>query len=171
MLVDHQLAAFCEREHPRLVGSLALYLGDRHVAEELAQDALVRLCQHWPRVRDMASPEAWLRRVAFNLARSMLRRRSAERRAMARHGGDVLEQWRDDATVIALREAVGELPARMREAVIRRYVLGESVRSVAESMRCAEGTVKALTHKGIQRLRTHHLDDQPSISTLSEVAP
>lgn len=171
MPVDQQLAAFCEREHPGLVGSLTLYLGDRHVAEELAQDALVRLCQHWPRVRDMASPEAWLRRVAFNLARSMLRRRSAERRAMARHGGDTVEQSRDDATVIALRQAVGQLPPRMREAVIRRYVLGEPVRSVAESMHCADGTVKALTHKGIQRLRALDLRDQTSIPTLSEVTP
>ena len=37
------LAAMCEREHPRLVGMLGLYCGDRDAAEDLAQDALVRL--------------------------------------------------------------------------------------------------------------------------------
>ena len=38
-------------EHPRLVGALALYVGDVGVAGELAHEALIRLCDRWPAVR------------------------------------------------------------------------------------------------------------------------
>ena len=62
---------------------LALYVGDRGLAEELAQEALIRLCQHWPRVRRMERPGGWLTRVAMNLARSSWRRRAAEHQRRA----------------------------------------------------------------------------------------
>jgi len=77
---------FCRRLHPRLVGALRLYLGEREIARELAQDALVRVIERWSEVSIMEHPEAWTYRVAFNLARSGLRRRSAERRAHGRRG-------------------------------------------------------------------------------------
>ncbi|MEX1165253.1 MAG: hypothetical protein WEB03_16900 [Nitriliruptor sp.] len=50
--VDEQLA-FCEAENPQLTGLLTLLTGDRHIAEELAQEALERACANWPRVRTM----------------------------------------------------------------------------------------------------------------------
>ena len=68
--VEPELTELCRHEHARLVGLLALYVGDRAIAEELAQEALVRLHQHWPRVRSLASPHAWVSTVALNLARS-----------------------------------------------------------------------------------------------------
>jgi hypothetical protein len=54
--IDPAFAELCRREHVRLVGLLALYTGDRAVAEDLAQEVLLRLHQHWPRVRLMGSP-------------------------------------------------------------------------------------------------------------------
>jgi RNA polymerase sigma factor (sigma-70 family) len=157
--VDDELAAFCEREHPRLVGLLALYVGDVQVAEELAQDTLVRVCQHWPRVRRMADPTAWSTRVGLNLARSMFRRHAAGRRALARHGAADEAPTADTSAVIAVRTAVSELPPRMREAVIHRYFLGRSVAETAGAMGCAEGTVKALVHKAVRALRAAGLAD------------
>lgn len=59
MEVPTELVAFCRREYPRILGSLRLYTGDPHLAEELAQDAFVRVCRDWERVRAMASPGAW----------------------------------------------------------------------------------------------------------------
>jgi hypothetical protein len=79
-------AELCRQEHVRLVGLLALYTGDRAVAEDLAQEVLLRLHQHWPRVRLMGSPHAWLSSVGMNLARSWWRRRYAEQRAYRRLG-------------------------------------------------------------------------------------
>lgn len=99
----------CKRQHPRLVGLLALRVGDQHVAEELAQEALVRLCQRWPAID---RPEAWLTRVAFNMGNSWLRRRFAERRAYHRHGLSPEDEMAPAAAdVVAIREAVAKLPA------------------------------------------------------------
>lgn len=159
MDIDQDLAAFCEQHRPRLVGLMALYVGDRHVAEELTQDALIRVCQHWPRVRRMSDPTAWLHRVAFNLAKSMFRRRGAGARALARHGAVDDRVEPDDATTVAVRDAVAALPPRMREVVIRRHFLGQSVRQAAAAMDCAEGTVKSLTSKALTSLRTGPFDD------------
>ncbi len=83
---DEAFRAFVDREYRPLVRGLALYCGDAAVAEELAQDAFARAFQRWSSVSGMARPDAWLRTVAFNLARSRFRRRAAERRAYTRHG-------------------------------------------------------------------------------------
>ena len=167
---DEDLVAFCDREHARLVAALALYTGDHNAAEELAQDALVRLCQHWPRVSRMSHPEGWLYRVAFNLARSMFRRRAAGRRAMARHGPDVDHHDAETATTLAVRQAVAALPPRMREVVIRRHLLECTVQETADAMGCAEGTVKSLTHKALAQLRDSGLDDARH-ATPQEICP
>src|SRR5918999_5063001 len=77
------LFGMCKQKHPRLVGMLGLYCGDGDVAEDLAQEALIRLCRDWRRVRQLHAPERWLHRVAINLAHSHYRRRAIERRAFS----------------------------------------------------------------------------------------
>lgn len=151
-------AAFCDRVGGRLVGSLTLYCGDRHLAEELAQEALARAWERWPSVSRMASPEAWAFRTAMNLASSRFRRRRVERRALARMAGrDDVE--RDDATVLAVRAAVRALPPRQRAVVVARWYLGYGVAETAELLGCAPGTVKSTTHQALARLREAGLAD------------
>lgn len=161
--VDEELTAFCAAEHRDLVGLLALLTGDRWLAEELAQDALTRLCEHWPSVRRMTNPRAWLRRVATNLATSRFRRRAAERRATRRHGvpDDAVDV--DTAEAMAVRRAVSLLPRRQRETVVLRWYLGLSVAETAAEMGCADGTVKSLTSKAITNLRTRLHDPEEAL--------
>jgi RNA polymerase sigma factor (sigma-70 family) len=148
------IAAFCRAEYPRLVGSLTLHCGSRAIAEELAQEALIRACQHWRRVRRLDNPGAWVNRVALNLASSHLRRTVAEARARAR-----LASLREDDDSASddlhthVREAVTELPLRHRTALILRFYVGLSVAEAAHEMGCPEGTVKRLTHEAIKKLR------------------
>jgi len=141
----------CRRLHPRLVRSLSLYCGNTWVAEELAQETLVRVWTNWRSVSGTRSPEPWAYRVAFNLANSWVRRRAAERRAERRlalvratpvdgvTGGD-------EAGVLA---AVAGLAPRQRAVVILRFYEDRSVAETAEILGCAPGTVKALTSQGI----------------------
>ncbi len=96
-----------------LVGSLALVVGDRAVAEELAKDALVKAAIRWPTISAYDRPEAWVYRVAFNQARSWFRRRTAERRALQRVAAErpVPEAGLDEvAFAMVMREAVAGLP-------------------------------------------------------------
>ncbi len=144
------LDTLCRSQFPRLVGLLALRVGDQRVAEELAQDALVRLCQRWP---DIDRPEAWLTRVALNVGNSWLRRQFAERRAYRRHGATPSDESPPaTAETLTIRAAVSALPPRQRTAVILRYYEQLSVAETAEVMACPQGTVKALTHRALARL-------------------
>lgn len=152
-------AEFCEGIRVRLVGSLTMYCGEWGVAEELAQDALVRVWERWDEVSAMTSPEAWTYRTAFNLASSWARRRSAERRAHRRAADDRPSSQPDTATNEAVRGAVAALAPRQRAVVACRYFLGLNVAETAEVLGIATGTVKATTHQALAALRASGLAD------------
>jgi len=154
------LVAFCQAQHPRLVGALGYYTGDRDIAEELAQDALLRAVRDWDRVSTFDSPQAWVHRVAINLANSSFRRAAAKRRA-DRRLGPTHTRHDDPYTPIAVsvRSAVSSLPDKMRVVIVLRYFADMSVRETASTLGVPEGTVKTLTHRGLERLRQAGLHD------------
>lgn len=143
--------AFCRGIQPRLLGALTLQCGDAAVAEELTQETLAVVWDKWARVRRMDSPEAWALRVGYNLSKSWIRRRIAERRALHRAltpPADVHLPERVD-----VRDGITRLPARQRAAIVLRFYSDLSIAQTAGVMGCAPGTVKALTHQGIEALR------------------
>ncbi|HEX2235368.1 MAG TPA: sigma-70 family RNA polymerase sigma factor [Actinomycetota bacterium] len=149
-----ELTAFCTDEHPRLVGMLGLYLGDRALAEELAQEALLRACRDWRRLQEVDDRAAWLRRVAFNLANSYFRRRLAERRARERLERRPRMSWDPDpVAAVAVRRAVAALPRRQRTAIILRFYLDMTLADVALAMDVPVSTAKSLCSRGLARLR------------------
>lgn len=159
---DGELAAVCEREFDRLVGLVALRVGDQRVAEELAQDALLALCRKWP---DVNRPEAWLTRVALNRSHSHVRRLLAQRRAYARnHEPERAAEPVPSADVLTVRDAVSRLPRRQQAAVILRFYEQMTVAEAADVMGCPQGTVRSLTSRALQRLR-----EEPGL-TIEEAA-
>jgi len=140
---------------------LAFYTGDRDLAEELAQEALIRVVRRWAAVCEVESPSAWAQRVGFNLAKSSFRRRRAARRASSRQG--IVEALEPDlASDLAVREAVAALPKAQREALVLRYFADLSVREVAEIVGCPENTVKTNTRRALAALREAGLVDSPA---------
>lgn len=149
---------FCQGLRPRLLGALTLQYG-YHVAEEITQETLTRVYEHWETVRELDSSRAWAYRVAFNLARSVLRRRLAERRALTRLGpprADV-PTGLDHADVLALRAAVARLPRQQRTALLLRYYADLSVAETSAVMRCTPATVKSYTRDALAGLRAGEL--------------
>lgn len=147
--------SFFTQEYPRLVALLTAMTGHRTVAEDLAQEAMVRAHQRWDRVSRYDIPAAWVRRVAINLAGNNRARRRSERRALVRLAGErpaweVLlgrDDGRDDFWAV-----VRKLPARQSAAVILHYLEDRPVADVAAILGCAEGTAKAHLHKGRSNL-------------------
>jgi RNA polymerase sigma-70 factor (ECF subfamily) len=152
---DRSIASFCEAEYPRLVKVLGLLVGDVHLAEDLAQEALIRAWRRWDDVRGLDSPGGWVNRVAINLGLSALRSRRTRRRLDAVIEARPIEVSSDAGTAnaLAMRQAVAALPLREREAIVLRYFADYSVAETAGALRCPEGTVKTLTSRGIERLR------------------
>lgn len=149
------LEAFCESNNERLVGLLTLHCGDRPTAEELAQETLVRVCMRWRSVGRMGNPEAWMFRVAINLANSYYRRKAAERKAKSRLGVETYHRDPDVANAVAIREALAELPKRQRAVLILRFYADLSTRDVADALGMPEGTVKTLSHRAMKTLRAN----------------
>jgi RNA polymerase sigma-70 factor (ECF subfamily) len=142
---------FCTEVRAPLVGALVLLVGDRGVAEELAQEALARAYQRWS---TLESPRPWVYATAFNLARSRWRRVLVERRARDRLAALAAAPVEPDtASAVAVRQAVAALPVRQRQVVACRFYAQLSVAESAVVMSCAEGTVKALTSQAITSLR------------------
>ncbi len=149
---DLDLAAFVEANYRRLVGLLILRTGDRDIAEDLAHESALKLVQHWERVSQMENPWAWLVTVAMNQSRSRWRRLQVVAR-LDREAElpEETAQGSEDLAVLML--VVARLPKRQRTALILRHYARFSVAETAEAMKCAPGTVKALTFQAIQQLR------------------
>jgi RNA polymerase sigma factor (sigma-70 family) len=164
--VPEDVELFCAREHPRLVGALALHTGDYGLAEELAQEALARACRDWPRVRGMEAPGAWVHRVAMNLAASAFRRRAAAHRAQRRLAGmadgiytERVHSDPDAAELMVVRRAITGLSARKRTVVVLHFYLGYSLVDVASISGLPAGTVRSLLHRAKAELRQALADD------------
>lgn len=155
--VDADLEEFCLRLHPQLIRALSRAHRDSDLAEDLAQDALCRAVEKWDRIRALDRPEDYVFRIAFNLARSWWRRRCAEQRAQSRIDDKLVWRDHDPTPGIEVRRAVSALTPRQREAIVGRYFLDLDVRDAAVSMKCAEGTVRALTSQAIAALRSSDL--------------
>lgn len=148
-------AAFCAREYSRLVRGPSLHVGDRFLAESLAQEALLRACRRWEHVRELEAPGGWTWRVALNLANSGFRRQRVARRAQSRlqDRHQAVHHDADSADTIAVRAAVAALPRRQRSAIVLRYFLDLPVADAAAAMGCSSDAVRSLTKRAVAALR------------------
>ena len=137
------------------VGLAYLLTGDRYLAEDLAQEAFVRLAGRFRHLRDAGAFEAYLRRTVVNVFTSQLRRKRLERAYLKREARRP-EQVHEDPDVASRDElwrAVHRLPERQRAAVVLRYYEDRSEREVAITLGCSDAAAKSLIARGMQALR------------------
>jgi RNA polymerase sigma-70 factor (sigma-E family) len=147
--------SFVQR-HGRDLGRLAyLLLGDRDAADDLTGDAFLAAWRQWDMVREADHPHAYMRRLVVNMAGSRIRRSVRDRRRLVLFHGDVDEvaPGSDTATVVDVRAALAQLPARRRACVVLRYGFDVSEQDVARILGVRPGTVKSQTSKGVAQLR------------------
>ena len=135
---------FFRSELPRL-RALARALCGSAVADDLAQEALLAAYRSWPRIAGYDNPEAWVRRVCANHATSLLRRRSAEARALLRVGSRPtrMAEIELDPSHEALWAEVRRLPRRQAQAAALRYVYDLTIPEIATTLGCSDGAVKS----------------------------
>lgn len=149
--------------HYRDLVRLACLLVDRtEAAEEVVQDAFVRLHGALDRITDDDAAPAYLRSIVMNGARSRLRHRQVVRRhppvpepaAAPADAGALLRE--DQREVI---EALRSLPTRQRECLVLRYYGGCSEAEIAATLGIARGTVKSNVSRGMAAM-TQRLEDR-----------
>lgn len=139
-----------EAYYRRLVAALYGLTGDFADAQDLVQEAYARALAR-PRVfLDVADPEAWLRTVAVNLARTRWRRRKLFD-TLVRHGR--VPRTPDavpgaDPNRVALVAALQKLSRPTREAIVLHHLADMPVYEVAEALGVPVGTVKARLSRG-----------------------
>ena len=124
-----------------------LLVGDAAVAEELVQDAFVKVHRHWGSVEH---PNAYLRTAVVNTCRSWGRRRAREQDHQRRR----LEAVPDPELVAdEMWDVLATLPERQRSAIVMRFYEDMPEAEVAAVLRCRPNTVRTLVHRGLAALR------------------
>jgi RNA polymerase sigma-70 factor (sigma-E family) len=150
-LAGEPLRAAFEEHYSGVVRFCALLSGRRELAEDLAQEAFVKLA---PKI-DRLDPEVvgpYVRRIAVNLWKNRLRRLALERRhrdEAARPPAELPPVEQRDELMAALRR----LPVRQRACIVLRYYEDLSEKDTAATLGCSVGTVKSSTSRGLDRLR------------------
>jgi RNA polymerase sigma-70 factor, ECF subfamily len=144
--------ALFEELHDRLYRALFFVTGSSADAEELAQDAFLKLWERWGSIDSIEDPTAWLFRVALNGFRSRLRHvRVATRRLLP---GPPPPDLYDE---IELREDVRQmllsLPARQRAALVLTEIFGYSSEDAGAVLGIRATTVRVLASQGRAALR------------------
>ncbi|MEU6203414.1 SigE family RNA polymerase sigma factor [Micromonospora musae] len=142
--------AFVESHQHRLLRAAYLVCGNRHQAEDLLQDALLKLALRWPSVRD-GDPAAYVRSILYRDAVSWWRRRRRE--WLSAQPPERSTADRDGALRLALHDALGQLPPRQRAVLVLRYYEDLTEASTAEVLGVTVGTVKSQCHAALRRLR------------------
>jgi RNA polymerase sigma-70 factor (ECF subfamily) len=129
-----------------LTVQLFAYTDDLALAQDVVQEAFCRAVPKWEKLREYDDPAAWVRRVAFNLAKSRWRRNRTARAFIQRHREEHVEGPTPDR--VALTRALAELSEGQRRALILHYLAGLSISEIAEQCGAAEGTVKSWLYRG-----------------------
>jgi RNA polymerase sigma-70 factor (ECF subfamily) len=140
----------------RVLGTLVTMLRDRAAAEDCAQDAFERAYKAWKSWRPDAPAEAWLHRIAINVAIN------AQRRARLQEAGAVLRRLgrpplAADPSAVAERSdlvtALRTLPPKQAAAIVLRHFHGYTNREIAISLGVPERTVASRLAAARTRLR------------------
>ena len=158
---------------PRLYGYFFRALGDRHEAEDLLGEVMLRLVRTIGRYDERGRFESWLFRIAANLVRDRFRRRRVAPPVLSPAGPD------DDNPVDALpgreadpgagavaaeqrdrlMQALAELDEATRQTIVLRHFSGMSFAQIAAVMHCPLGTALARVHRGLRALRARLDED------------
>jgi RNA polymerase sigma-70 factor (ECF subfamily) len=131
-----------EATYQRLFGTLIALLRDRAAAEDCVQEAYLRAFQAWPRWKPDAPAEAWLHRIAINVAVSHRRReRLREVGEIVRRLGVPAEVDPSEATTPELLRELRALPPKQAAAIVLRHVHGYTNREIAHALGVPERTV------------------------------
>jgi RNA polymerase sigma-70 factor (ECF subfamily) len=145
------------RHLPAMLGLARRILGNAADAEEVVQEAMLRVWTHAPRWQPLAAFRTWLTRVVVNLC--LDRKRKAPWVALEAAGEivdpapDAAEQSETDERDRLVASAIEELPARQRTAIVLTYNEGLSNARVAEILDTTVSAVETLLMRGKQNLR------------------
>lgn len=135
----------------RLILQIFVFTGDETEARDLVQQAFEQAWLRWRRVASLEDPEAWVRLVAFNLAKN--HRRNRRQFVPSADAPDVAtDTIGEEQSLMEFRQALDQLAPKPRQALILYHLVGLTVGEVAAEMSAPQGTVMSWLHRGRNQL-------------------
>ena len=139
--VDERFQSFYALHFTATARLARLLTGDANLAEDLAQDAFIRVFRSASRAGQLIeNPAAFLHTTTVNLCRSWATARRRTELRMVRHGPSDSSVTDDERQ---LDDSLRRLPYEQRAVIVLRYWLALSEREIATALRCRSGTVKS----------------------------
>jgi RNA polymerase sigma-70 factor (sigma-E family) len=139
--------AFYVERYPDAVRLAHVITGDASIAEDLAQEAMLRVQARYQALRD---PWPYTRVAIVNGARSHVRRRGREASRLAVVATTGASPG--PAQPLELLDAIDRLPFRQKAVIVLRYYEDLSEQEIADALGCRPGTVKSLASRALARL-------------------
>ena len=152
---DALVAALFAAEATRLVSLARFFVDDRTAAEDLVQEAFIRLSRSSGRIRRGGNPAAYLRSIVINLARDHNRRGLV---SLRHRPPAVLDEPSAEETAAAREsrsevvQALRQLPHRQRDCLVLRYYLDLPVEQIATTLGISPNSVKTHLQRGMRAL-------------------
>ncbi len=155
---DALVTELFEAEGASLVRLARLFTDDRNAAEDIVQEAFIRLHRSAHRIQDPTKAAAYLRSIVMNLTRDHNRRGLMSlRHQEAMPSGTVPELPEDvlagDSERMAIIDAIRELSPRQRDCLLLRYYAELSEREIAQVLGISPNSVKTHCRRGLEALR------------------
>lgn len=161
------LAVLFERHHARLYRFCLRMTGDRHVSEDLVQDAFMRILKYRRTFRQDTPFVPWMFRIARNACVDHLRRSAIEAKPSAdiervaeAAGADaaVAAKATEDDRCELVRRALLALPAAVREVLVLSRFEFKTYEEIATVLGCSAGAARVRAHRAIKQLRDAYLE-------------
>jgi RNA polymerase sigma-70 factor (sigma-E family) len=169
------IAALYEEEATELVRLARLFTDDRNAAEDLVQEAFIRLYHAAHRIEDPAKAVPYLRSIVLNLARDhnrrglmSLRHHEPAPEVPPELPADRLELDEQQAAII---KALRALSPQQRNCLVLRFYLELSEDEIGSTLGISPNSVKTHCRRGLERLRTRLDREEPSPSVTGGGSP
>ena len=162
--VDRLLVDLFEREGRSLVRLARLFVDDRNAAEDLVQEAFIRLARSASRIKDDDKAAAYLRSIVLNLARDHNRRGLVS----LRHRLPLDDERAQEVDELVLREdqrqiieALRDLPHRQRDCLVLRYYQELGIDDIADTLGISRNSVKTHLQRGLAAMESRLVRTEP----------
>jgi RNA polymerase sigma-70 factor (sigma-E family) len=146
---------FVGAQLPALIRYAAMLAGERDLAQDVVQDALIRANARWRRISTMDRPEQYVKRMVTTEYLSWRRRHARRAAALSRWGATLSpDTVADPADGAVLRAQLALLPAKQRAVLVLDYYEGLGDTEIASLLRCSPGSVRVYRSRALATLRS-----------------
>ena len=140
----------CERYYPAMVAIAHSIIGDRHLAEDAAQQAFAKAAVKLPQLKKENRFAGWLAVICRNIAKDIARR--TEKFHSSEELSTVAAKSSDDETTEVVRQAIGRLSASARELVFLRFYDGMSYEQISTVLGISEQAINGRLRRAKKKL-------------------